>query len=103
MATLVSLVVREGVLFLGLGAEEMTDAEFREVEEFYIARVQVELAAEFPGVEIEHDYDRRVDGRLSHYAETSGAELSFREDEHIQDRIRDALGRAYVAACEGAL
>ena len=103
MATLVSLVVREGVLFLGLGAEEMTDDEFREVEEFYIARVQVELAAEFPGVEIEHHYDRRVDGRLSHYAETSGNELSFREDEHIQDRIRDALGRAYVAACEVSL
>jgi hypothetical protein len=103
MATLVSLVVREGVLFLGLGAEEMTDAEFREREEFYIGCVKVELAAEFPGVEIEHDYDRRVDGRLSHYAETSGVGLSSREDESIADRIRDALGRAYVSACEVSL
>jgi hypothetical protein len=103
MATLVSLVVREGVLFLGLGAEDMTDAEFREREDFYLVRVMAELAAEFPGVKIEHDYDRRVDGRLSHYAETSGDGLSFREEEHIQDRIRDALGRAYVSACEVSL
>ena len=30
MAKLILLTVREGVLFLGLGAENMTDAEFRE-------------------------------------------------------------------------
>jgi hypothetical protein len=96
-------VVREGVLFLGLGAEDMTDAEFREREDFYIGRVMAELVAEFPGVKIEHDYDRRVDGRLSHYAVTHGAGLSSREDESISDRIRDALGRAYVSACEVSL
>lgn len=105
MTKLISLTVREGVLFLGLGlgAEDMTDAEFREREDCYVARVQVELAAEFPGVGIEHDYDRCVDGRVSHYAETSGDGLSSREDELIQDRIRDALERAYVTACEVSL
>lgn len=103
MATLISLTVRDGALFFGLGAEDMTDEEFREREEFYVDRAKVELAAEFPGVEVELEYDRRVDGRLSHYAETSDGGLLFSEDEHVGDRIRDALGRAFVAACEVSL
>jgi hypothetical protein len=103
MATLISLTVRDGELFFGLGAEDMTDAEFREREEVYVDRAKAELAAEFPGVEVDFEYDSRVDGRLSHYAETSGDELSFGEYEQIVDRIRDALGRAFVAACEVSL
>jgi len=103
MATLISLTVRDGALFFGLGAEDMTDAEFRVREEIYVDRAGAELAAEFPGVEVELEYDRRVDGRLCHYAETSGGGLSCSEDERIGDRIRDALGRAFVAACEVSL
>lgn len=103
MATLISLTVRDGVLFFGLGAEDMTDEEFREREEIYVDRAEIELASEFPGVEIEFEYDRRVNGRVSHYAETSDGGLSSREEENVVGRIRDALGRAFVAACEVSL